>query len=266
MKQVDNLQRLSAAISVGTNQLEFSLPFSSFFYPFGTERRKFALGHPIKCFVFHCQTDPFFSKCKKISRFTGQRGTYFNLQAHYLALLTTIGMMWCPCLQLTSILSFSKAVSSKGINDCFNILSEINWNKFFRFCISSLPKWTQTVFIVFFFFFFFPTYLPTITRDGAMGNETFYWNGLKEIPFAWLPSSSFPSTKNKPYYKWHASFLSVDLLIVEKSLPLLNVITCRKRVKHFPSIQIPGQENVWITQRSRKIHHSKAVLSLQNFD
>ena len=28
------------------------------------------------------------------------------------------------------------------------------------------------------FFFFFPTDRPTITRDGAMGNETFYWDGL----------------------------------------------------------------------------------------
>ena len=31
---------------------------------------------------------------------------------------------------------------------------------------------------VFFFFFTRPSDRPTITRDGAMGNETFYWDGL----------------------------------------------------------------------------------------
>ena len=31
----------------------------------------------------------------------------------------------------------------------------------------------------FFFFFFGPTDRPTITRDGAMGKETFYGHGLK---------------------------------------------------------------------------------------
>ena len=30
-------------------------------------------------------------------------------------------------------------------------------------------------------FFFFLTDRPTTTRDGAMGNETFYWDGLKKF-------------------------------------------------------------------------------------
>ena len=31
---------------------------------------------------------------------------------------------------------------------------------------------------IFFFFFFSPIDRPTITRDGAMGDKTFYWDGL----------------------------------------------------------------------------------------
>jgi len=50
---------------------------------------------PIKCFVSHCPTDPFFSKCKIKTKNSDSlvRGKYFNLQAHDLVLLTTIGMM-----------------------------------------------------------------------------------------------------------------------------------------------------------------------------
>ena len=32
---------------------------------------------------------------------------------------------------------------------------------------------------VFILFFVCPTDRPTITKDGAMGNETFYWDGLR---------------------------------------------------------------------------------------
>ena len=46
----------------------------------------------------------FFRKVKKKSRFTGQRSKYFNVQAHDLVLLTTIGMMRFPCLQLRACL------------------------------------------------------------------------------------------------------------------------------------------------------------------
>ena len=31
------------------------------------------------------------------------------------------------------------------------------------------------------FFFFCPTDRPTITRDGAIGNKTFYWDGLNHL-------------------------------------------------------------------------------------
>ena len=34
---------------------------------------------------------------------------------------------------------------------------------------------------ILFFFSFCATGQPTITRDGAMGNETFYWDGLSAI-------------------------------------------------------------------------------------
>ena len=40
-------------------------------------------------------------------------------------------------------------------------------------------KLEQKVFILFFVVVFFcPTDRPTVTRDEAMGNETFYWHGL----------------------------------------------------------------------------------------
>jgi len=40
-----------------------------------------------------------------------KRSKYFNLQAHVdLVLLRTICMMWCPSLELSSILRFSKAL------------------------------------------------------------------------------------------------------------------------------------------------------------
>ena len=32
------------------------------------------------------------------------------------------------------------------------------------------------------FFFFCPTNRPTFTRGKAMGNETFYWDGLRDGP------------------------------------------------------------------------------------
>ena len=37
------------------------------------------------------------------------------------------------------------------------------------------------------FFLAQPTERPTITRDGAMGNETFYWDGLKENKTNYFP-------------------------------------------------------------------------------
>ena len=41
---------------------------------------------------------------------------------------------------------------------------------------SSMEPRSLQVFV--FFFFFCPIDRPTITRDGAMGDETFYWDGL----------------------------------------------------------------------------------------
>ena len=58
---------------------------------------------PIKCFVSHRPTDPFFSKNKKKNRFTIQRSEYFNLQAHYLVLLTAIGIYHVMSLSLINI-------------------------------------------------------------------------------------------------------------------------------------------------------------------
>ena len=40
---------------------------------------------------------------------------------------------------------------------------------------------TQTPSSVHIFFFFCPTDRPTITRDGAIGNKTFYWDGLNHL-------------------------------------------------------------------------------------
>ena len=40
------------------------------------------------------------------------------------------------------------------------------------------PKPLQV--FIFYFFFFCPTDRPTITRDGAMENETFYGDGLNK--------------------------------------------------------------------------------------
>ena len=50
---------------------------------------------PIKCLVCHRPTDPPPPSPPKKgnSRFTSQRSKYFNVQAHDLILLTTIGMM-----------------------------------------------------------------------------------------------------------------------------------------------------------------------------
>ena len=54
-----------------------------------------SLGHPDKMFRFPSPDRPiFFRKVKKKkSRFTCQRSKYFNLQAHDLVLLTTIGIL-----------------------------------------------------------------------------------------------------------------------------------------------------------------------------
>ena len=59
---------------------------------------------PIKCFVSHRPTDPFFSKSKKKkNRFTSQRSEYFNLQARDLVLLTAIGIYDVMSLSLINI-------------------------------------------------------------------------------------------------------------------------------------------------------------------
>ena len=49
----------------------------------------FIYGHPHKMFRFPSPDQ----KKKKNSRFISQRSKYFNLQAHNLVLLTTIGMI-----------------------------------------------------------------------------------------------------------------------------------------------------------------------------
>ena len=59
-----------------------------------------SLGHPNKMFRFPSPDRPiFFRKVKNNSRLTSQRSKYFNLQAHDLVLLTTIGILvWCDIL------------------------------------------------------------------------------------------------------------------------------------------------------------------------
>ena len=53
-----------------------------------------SLGHPNKMFRFPSPDRAiFFRKVKNNSRFTSQRSKYFNLQAHDLVLLTTIGIL-----------------------------------------------------------------------------------------------------------------------------------------------------------------------------
>ena len=52
------------------------------------------LGYPKKNVSFPiARMTHFFSKSKKKIRLTSQRSKYFNLQAHNLVLLTSIGMM-----------------------------------------------------------------------------------------------------------------------------------------------------------------------------
>ena len=47
----------------------------------------------------------------------------------------------------------------------------------------SLELWNPSVHYFIYFFFYCPPDRHTITRDGAMGNETFYCNGLtKHVP------------------------------------------------------------------------------------
>ena len=55
-------------------------------------------------------------------------------------------------------------------------------------------------------FFFGPTDRPTITRDGAMGNETFYWDGLRlETSYyvtMFVPGLLFINTAAQKYVVW----------------------------------------------------------------
>ena len=41
------------------------------------------------------------------------------------------------------------------------------------------------LFLLLLLLLFFPTDRPTITRDGAMGNETFFWDGLSRYAKGW---------------------------------------------------------------------------------
>ena len=44
--------------------------------------------------------------------------------------------------------------------------------------LAARPSWYSEPFMCLFYFFFGPTAQPTFTRVRAMGNETFYWDGL----------------------------------------------------------------------------------------
>ena len=67
----------------------------------------FIYGHPDKMFRF---PSPDQKKNKTNSRFISQRSKYFNLQAHDLVLLTTIGMMLCPVSLINIDTMFLRAV------------------------------------------------------------------------------------------------------------------------------------------------------------
>ena len=125
-----------------------------------------AKASPIKCFVSHRPTDPFFWKlsktkikitCKEASTLvynTSTRSCLINTNHRYfvfVAFLDIWSLFW---------------LRTKGPRHQAFVLS------------SQAFAGTQNSSWLLFIYFFCPTDRPTFTRGRAMGNETFYWDGL----------------------------------------------------------------------------------------
>ena len=83
-------------------------------------------------------------------------------------------MVWC----VVFVFNLHRYYVFKGCLDINLLPSDyISYRLNVRFNIICKSKLEHKVFILF-FFFARPTDRPTITRDRAMGNETFYWHGL----------------------------------------------------------------------------------------
>ena len=152
-------------------------------------------------FCFPSPNQPiFFEVKKKNSRFTSQRSKYFNLpntRSCY------INSNWYD------VMSFSLInIDTMSFKGCFDsrvnmhllppdyISNRVNVgfnNQVFLFSSPAFSG-TQTRSSVHSFLFFFRPDRPTISRDGAMGNETFYWDGLTYL----LSLSSHWTSKGPP--------------------------------------------------------------------
>ena len=75
---------------------------------------------------------------------------------------------------------------------------------------------------ILFFFFFCPTDRPTFTKGRAMGNETFYWDGLMNLPFT---SAVKNTTQTQSSTNWNLTLKSEKFTIFKErhfGPPLLN--------------------------------------------
>ena len=114
---------------------------------------------PIKFFVSHRRTDPFFwkSKKKKNSRFTSTLSCLINTNCLKLSSILRFCSLFRHLIVLLILYIFYHLIISCRLNVGFNMQS----------CVLS-----------FFLFFFCLTDRPTFTRGRAMGNKTFYGDGL----------------------------------------------------------------------------------------
>ena len=74
----------------------------------------------------------------------------------------------------------------------------------------------------FFFFSFCPTDRPTFTKGRAMGNETFYWDGIMNLPFT---SAVKNTTQTQSSTNWNLTLKSPKFTVFKERYfgpPLLN--------------------------------------------
>ena len=123
----------------------------------------------IKCFVSDRLTDPFFWKSRKKNSICKEAST----------------LVYTNCLKLSSTLHFCSLFRHLVVLFLLELKDHITKVSY----LAARPSLALRTLHVFFLFFFCPTDRPTFMRGRAMGNETFYWDGLTIIFYARLPAA-----------------------------------------------------------------------------
>ena len=144
----------------------------------------FTIFIPIKCFVSHRPTDPFFWK-KKIRITCKEASTLV-----YKHTILSLTLRFCSLFRLLIVLFLLYHLITN--ERTFVLSSQAFTGKQNPSCVHS--------------FFFCPTNRPTFTRGRAMGNETSYWDGHTNTQLKFMVKHLYGL-----YYSSHVPARSVKL-------------------------------------------------------